>query len=202
MIFSKPRSRRYTRLAQLKSLLAHPEEIVEVSPPQTEEEWLIQIQQWHQEGLYANEPDFPWLLARYEGALMKSQESRDPTFYPPCHFEPQLEEPDRLSRWRVQWRFPELHRVHRAILSMTIRALEGKPPITRDEWNHFAEWYVSARPGLPCQSGAIKLPTGVSLSRSSIDYELRVNDGLIIDYAVTVLNNMRTLHHHFAQELS
>lgn len=198
----KPARRRHSRLAQLEALLATLTVQEQAASPQTEEEWLLQFRCNEQDGLYQQEPDFPWLFNRYEQALQQAQASTDPSFYPSVDFEPHLDEPGRLRLWRNQWRFPELHRTSLALLTMTLRAIEEKPPITRTEWEHLKDWYLIERHRLPSQSGAIPLPTGRSLSRSAIDHEIRSYDGVIIHGSETALRDMRLLHQQFGNNMN
>lgn len=199
MISVRPSRRRHSRLAHLESLLASDTSVEQVINLQTEEDCLVQFKQWAAEGLYKLEPDFPWLLNRFEQALLQAQVSIDPSFYPPKDLMPLYDEPDRLNYWRSQYRFPEVFRTLSALLIMTERVLVKEPPITRSEWEQLKEWYLTERHRLPIQSGAITLPSGKSVSSSTIDHQLKVYDGIIIDGAVTALNDMRLLHQYFSR---
>ncbi len=199
MFSVRPSRRRHSRLAHLESLVACDTSDEQVINLQTDEDCLVQFKQWAAEGLYKLEPDFPWLLNRFEQALVQAQLSIDPSFYPPKDLMPHYDEPYRLNYWRSQWRFPEVFRTSSALLIMTERVLVKEPPITRTEWEQLKEWYLTERHRLPIQSGAITLPSGKSVNSSAIDHALKVYDGIIIDGAVTVLEDLRVLHHHFGK---
>lgn len=86
-----------------------------------------------------------------------------------------------------------------ALLIMSKRALEKKPPITRAEWDQLQVWYLVERHRLPEQSGVIMLPTGKSICQSAIDHEVRNYDGILIHGAASAFYNMQLLRHHYGK---
>ena|SRR5689334_11528078 len=88
-----------------------------------EEEWLVQFRRWAKDGLYDQETEPNLALAAFEKALAEA--SRDPEFFPPDDFRPELPDAQRRADWRDRRRsqFAEADRTFVVLLEMSERGL-------------------------------------------------------------------------------
>lgn len=106
-----------------------------------EDDWLDQFEQYYENGLAANEPDYPIALDCYREALA---EARRQGFDPPATFLP--EDADRRSRekaWRTTERYPDVSAGWDWLSEFVQRGGTAIPPVTEAEFHALGDWFAA-----------------------------------------------------------
>ena len=106
-----------------------------------EDEWLVQFEQYYENGLAADEPDYPIALDGYREALVEAHRQG---FDPPATFRP--EESDRRSRakaWRTAGRYPDVSAGWDWLSEFVQRGAKAIPPVTEAEFHALGDWFAA-----------------------------------------------------------
>jgi hypothetical protein len=91
-----------------------------------EEEWLTMFRKRADQGLYADEPEFPQALRAYEAALEAAGQQQSPPFFPPADYFPEEDDMIRRQRWRGGRHYSGVTDTIIALLEMTQRAEKAR----------------------------------------------------------------------------
>jgi hypothetical protein len=123
--------------------------------------------------------------------LEQARARADPPFNPPADFQTGLADLPhlRLSNWRNQLRFPQVHEGWDWLAGMVLRYQQGIPPVTEAEFGQLADWFQAnadrltalARPSGLLDVGGGRTMTVVNLSFGLSDGPRAVHAGEVAE---------------------
>ena len=105
------------------------------------DEWLVEFENCYENGLAANEPDFPLALGVYRAALAEAHRQG---FDPPATFRP--EDANRRSRtqaWRTEERVPDVWTSWIWLSEFVRRIAKAIPPVTEAGFHALGDWWTA-----------------------------------------------------------